>query len=969
MSKLNRRGKLRFLIHTCVVASLAIPAIAQSQEDVVEEVIVTGSYIRNSAFAGDANVNTVSQADLLESGTPSMANYIRELSFTQNTNIVSNVLGSADGAQDSIGASFNLRGLGENSTLQLVDGVRTIDQSINNALPDLAIERLEVVLDGGSATYGSDAVAGVVNLIPIKEFEGFRARTYYQVDEDSSFEDIRGSFLWGHTFDNGIRYVGAFDAKTITPLMQFERPREWEKDNGSSSSGNPGAWREIVGADPTLNLYAFHNGTSTGGNMVDPACETFNENAPAHGKGKFNTPSGVLTNAGNICRFEYTKQFQYSRENTDYLMYNSFSWDATDWLSLNFTANNSYRITNARSTSTTATSSNNRKVLLVREDHPANPFGVDVSPWNYRLITEMYTHRPSHLENSTGARTIERHDVNNRFKFSADFDLAGSWTGHSYYMDSEHKYMEDSHSIHLGKLQLALEGLGGPNGNEYWNPFGSADPRSPDFVEGVTDNSLELTDWLFNINKNSLLDRDFLDIFETRITGELFDMPFGDGGAVLAAFGYQWRDLTQQRFENSLDKTGADYNTAIGSSLPFDAEYVSETRAVFAEFEFPILETLTAKVAVRYEDFVDYGIDATTPKIALRWEALPTLALRASWGESFLAPTPEQARPFIKNDGCIETFRGIDPFTGLTLTGTTRCSSGNPGLQPETSTITNFGLTWQPDGALDGLEVSLDYQEIEYVDRIRVLTEVDTMNFEFQQMLAATGISEGDYDTTAGSATRLQAEAWYAITSQSPTNAVDRFEDFELDRIYRKPENISSVWIDLIDAKVSYDLDTNDYGSFTTTLQTTYFDRYEFEGLSGGIKNANGMQNANSSIAPPLPKFKTNIRVNWFMGNHSASVAANMWSEVKYDDRVADNYGDGWTAPPGGIIDGETRVNARYTYVLDRYFDSEITISGGVTNVFDTRPQRLPMIGGFESRLSTPWGRQFWLSLDWAPNF
>ena len=248
MFNLNRRSNLRYLIHTCLVTSVAIPTIAQSQEDVVEEVVVTGSYIRNSAFSGDTNVNTVSQADLLESGMPSMANYIRELSFTQNTNIVSNVLGSADGAQDSVGATVNLRGLGENSTLQLVDGVRTIDKSINNALPDLAIERLEVVLDGGSATYGSDAVAGVVNLIPIKEFEGFRARTYYQVDEESSFEDIRGSFLWGHTFDNGLRYVGAFDAKTVTPLMQFERPREWAKDNGSSSSGNPGAWREIEGA-------------------------------------------------------------------------------------------------------------------------------------------------------------------------------------------------------------------------------------------------------------------------------------------------------------------------------------------------------------------------------------------------------------------------------------------------------------------------------------------------------------------------------------------------------------------------------------------------------------------------------------------------------------------------------------------------------------------------------------------------
>ncbi|MBL4820231.1 MAG: TonB-dependent receptor, partial [Gammaproteobacteria bacterium] len=480
-------------------------------------------------------------------------------------------------------------------------------------------------------------------------------------------------------------------------------------------------------------------------------------------------------------------------------------------------------------------------------------------------------------------------------------------------------------------------------------------------------NSQELTDWLFTINKNALENRDFLDIFETTITGELFDLPVGTGGPVLAAFGYQWRDLTQQLFAIPLDTIGHDYNTAVGSPLPFDAEYTSETRAVFAEIEVPILETLTAQFAVRYEDFTDFGIDATTPKIALRWEVIPSLALRASWGESFLAPTPAQARPFVKNENCLESFSGTDPFTGFTLTGTTRCAAGNPNLRPETSEITNFGFTWQPEGALEGLEISLDYQEIEYTDRIRTLTEQDTVAFEFKNMLASTGISESAYDPTPGSATRLQAEAWYAIRSQQAGSPIDRFSDFELDRTFRQAQNISSVWIDLFDVKASYNLTTNDYGNFTGTVQATYFETYEYEGLDGEIVDAAGQQNGLSGIAPPLPEWKANMRVNWFMGNHSASVSANLWSEVVYDDRVYDAYGDGWTAPPGGVIEGETRVNVRYSYLLDRYLDSEITLSGGITNLFEIVPQRLPMIGGFDSRLSTPWGRQFWLSVDWVP--
>jgi len=972
MPNLSRRGHLRHLIHACLTTSLVFSAAARAQQNTdpeVEEVVVTGSYIRNSAFANEANVDTITQEDLIESGTPSMARYIRDLTYTQNTNVVSNVLGSQDGDQNSVGASFNLRGLGENSTLQLVDGVRSIDQSINNALPDLAISRLEVVLDGGSATYGSDAVAGVVNMIATKEFQGFRTRQYYQRDEDNTFEDMTSSYLWGTNIGNSISYVGAFDAKTTTPLMQYERTREWEKDNGSSSSGNPGAWREIVGGDPAV--YQFHGGTPVGGNMVDPACGLVD--GPPHGTAAFNTPSGVLTNGGTVCRFEYTKQFQYNRENTDYLLYNSFTWDAADWLSFNLSAYNSYRITNSRTTSTTATSTNNRRVLLVDADHPANPFGVDVSPWNWRMMTEAYdqSKRPSHIEDSTGAREYESHDVNNRFVLRADVELTDTWTGYAYYLDSEQKETRDDHAIHLGKLQLALAGQGGPSGSEYYNPFGSQDPRSPlyddDRSDGrYTDNSAAMMEWLFAHTMNALEARDYLDIFEFAATGELFDVP---AGTVQMAAGYQWRDLTEKDFPILLDAVGHDYNTAVGAPTPFETEFFSETRAVFMEFEVPILATLDAQLAVRHEEFTDFGLDATTPKIALRWEALPSLALRASWGESFLAPTPTQARPFIRNENCFETFSGTDDFTGLPMTGSTNCASGNPNLQPETSEITNFGFTWQPEGVLSGFEVSLDYQEIEYTDRIRTLTEQDTLRFEFQSFLAQTGLSESGYDPTPGSATRQQAEAWYATRASRSGNPVQRFDNFELDRVFRQAQNISSVWVDLFDAKVSYDLDTDNWGSFRATLQATKFETYEFEDLTGGVQEALGWQNADSGIVPPLPEWKSNFRLNWFMGSHSASLSANYWSDVKFDSRVFDNYGDGWTAPPGGIIEAETRVNVRYSYAFNDFFNSDVTVSGGVTNLFDRKPQRLPIIGGFETRLSTPWYRQFWLSVDWVPNF
>ncbi len=977
MQQMNKRARLRYLIHSALAASLSLPVLAQAQAQTpaadapeVEEVVVTGSYIRNSAFAQNSPVDTVSQADLYDSGAPSVSNYIRELTYTQNTDVVANVLAGQDGAQDAVGASFNLRGLGENSTLTLVDGTRTLSPAVSSTLPEIAIERLEMVLDGGSALYGSDAVAGVVNILPVKEFEGLRVRTYYQTTDERGMEETTASFMYGKTFDNGLSWVTAFENKKKTPLMQYERPREWEMAYGSSTSGNPGTFRRVTTpAPPGVRLYQRHGGVvSTAASnrlLIDPSCGTFNDGYPGHGQGKYSTPSGVPQRnaAGALtgnCLFDYTKQFQYSTEEENYNAYNSLSWEATDWLRLNATLNNSYRISNGRTTSTTAISGNNQNVLYVRANHPANPYGFDVVPWNWRPITESYTHRPSHIEDSGGSRAFETHTQLNRLKLSAEFDLTETWTGYTYYAKQDSRSMSDSYSVHLGKLQLGLAGLGGPNGNEYWNPFGSADPRSPFYREGVTSNSKEITEWLFERDKNRLTQTEELDIWETVLTGELFDVP---AGAVAMAAGYQWRDFVDDRYANPVDAMGWDYNTVVGAPLPTDEHYFSEVRAAFMEIEVPILETLAVQAAVRHEQFKDFGLEATTPKIAVRWEAMEGLAVRGSWGESFLAPTAVQARPYVKDENCGEVFSGRDPFTNNLLIGATTCSAGNPNLSPETSEIKNVGVTWQASGAMEGFEISLDYQEIEYTDRIRSLTTQDTVTFQFQQFLGQTGIA--NYDYTPGSATRNAANAWLTDYSGRPGAAVDRRQDQSVDAVYTQSQNISSVWIDLFDVTASYDFDTQDWGSFRTTAQTTYYKAYDYEDLFGGRQEAVGSQNANTGIVPPMPKFRSNVRLNWFMDQHSASVSANYWHTVTYNDVTVDAYNDGWVAPR--TIRGEMRFDARYSIVLDDYFNSEFNLSFGINNLFDKRPQRMPMQGGFETRLSTPWGRQFWASIEWTP--
>jgi hypothetical protein len=235
------------------------------------------------------------------------------------------------------------------------------------------------------------------------------------------------------------------------------------------------------------------------------------------------------------------------------------------------------------------------------------------------------------------------------------------------------------------------------------------------------------------------------------------------------------------------------------------------------------------------------------------------------------------------------------------------------------------------------------------------------------QFTADTGITESAYDPTPGSATREQANAWLRQYAQNATAPVVRDDDGNVQYVYRQDTNISSVWVDLFDLKTSYTLNTNDWGTFAATFQATYYDTYEYEGLFGGRQAALGLQNADTGIVPPLPQYKANLRVNWFRDNQSASIAVNYWDDVEFDGVAIDRYRDGWEAP--NTIEGEARTDVRYAIILDDYLDSEFTVSVGVNNIFNERPQQLPISGGFESRLSTPWGRQFWGSIEWRPGF
>lgn len=952
MSNKHHKRYLSYLIHACMAGSLAMPGLALAQQGTpeLEEVIVTGSFIRNSAFAQNNPVDTVSQADIQEAGSPNMGNYIRDLPYTQDTNTVNTVNSSG---QTSVGTTFNLRGLGENSTLTLMDGMRSVDAAVNTLLPEIAIDRMEVVLDGGSALYGSDAVAGVVNIIPIKSYDGVRVRLNHQRDDGGDFEDNRIGILWGRSFNNGVDYVAAFDYAKTTPLMNPERPRLLRASYGWATSGNPGVYREVEGATPVPG--ALHGGTIVGGNMVDPSCGTFND-VTDFGE-PFNNPSGI-PRPGNNCFVNYSTQWPYASGKAETNLFQNVNWELRNGVRLMAQASLANRESDSHQTLTYQLNGNNRDGLFVPAEHPANPYGVDVVPYEWRPFMWAGT-LPSYTDETTGARLNKYNTLIQRYKVGAMFDLTSSWTANSFFSYQRLHTHTRQNSINMTNLQAGLIGQGGASGNEWFNPFGSADLRSPHYDSRTTANSQELVDWIapsvrYRTGKNELT------VFELNATGDLYQLP---AGMSQMAVGYQMRSQNEWNYAHPLSKIGQNYNASIADSWPVDRNYGSDVQAAYMELELPLTETIDAQVAVRHERFTTYGLSTTTPKVALRWEVLPTLALRGSIGESFLAPTPADARPFDPNEGCGEIFFGADPITGGTLNGGATCSSGNPALSPETSDLWNIGFTWEP---LDSITLSMDYQSIEYTDRIRTFGHQDVVNNEFQDMLEAIGATEDSYDSTPGSATRNAANAWIAAGG-SPRARVTRDPGNQrVMRVVRQAQNVATVWVDVLDMRARYTMNTNNWGTFTTTLSATYNTKYEYDSGEGVIVDALGFQNGNTAIVPPTPKLKSQVRLNWFRDSHSASLTYNHQGSVTFDS-IVQNALTNVPPPANGKVNKWDIFNAMYSYDMDRYLNSDITLTAGINNLFDREPQRLPQLGGYESRLHSPWGRQVYISVDWQP--
>ena len=321
---------------------------------------MTGSFIRRSeGFAQASSVTQLDAVDLEQQGTLNLGEVVQNLTFVNGA--ASSVTNTIQGT-DSRSSAVDLRGLGARSTLTLLDGKRLVNQNVNALIPTIAIQRMDIVADGAAALYGNEAVAGVVNFVPYKSYDGFKVDTYAEQDSRGDYDEHSVQMLWGGD-------IGDVDVVLAGQFRQNSR-LGWDERSLLANSGltissnSPGNWYvPNRGAD----------GLYTGGRSrrVDPSCGT------AGGRTDY-TPDQVANKYGNAlgtsCFFDFGDNRSYREPTETTQFYANATWDVSDDLTLSAQA---FRTRLAERTYTSTSNPGNSRIgelPVVRGEIPGNPF-------------------------------------------------------------------------------------------------------------------------------------------------------------------------------------------------------------------------------------------------------------------------------------------------------------------------------------------------------------------------------------------------------------------------------------------------------------------------------------------------------------------------------------------------------------------------------------------------------------------
>jgi outer membrane receptor protein involved in Fe transport len=906
----------------CAIVAALPGAAAFAQDQGVDEVVVTGSYIRRqSQFDSPSPLVTISSDDLAATGANDIGDVIEDL--TINTGSQNNP--DAFTQNFTTGTSnVNLRGLGVSSTLVLVNGRRQTQSAAatdrgenfvdtSSLPPMIAFERIELLKDGATALYGSEAVAGVVNFITRDKFEGFDLEFGVQSVDAHPQEDLEVSLLYG---------VGGERSHLLFALNHLDREMLTTNDrrlsgptDDLSQAGNPGsflvpslpgnpAYRSVWTAafdsnrngvadfvEPQLGLPAVPGAQPPV--FADPDCSAIAAQdpkvVPAYAA-SVPGPTGPI-NIG-LCEFDFGGFYSIVPEETR----NSAYVEYRHVLANGIVGRIEYHLANNDASRNNSPSFPFAAFPTVAASHPDNPYGSDV-----RFIGRIIG------AGGTAIQSIHDSDTS-RFAGSLTGTIADAWIWEVGTQYSENDFFVQAPDVLVDRFNPAIRGLGGAGCNPatgtpgvapcvFFNPFGSA-------LTGTgTRNSEALLDYLVGFESfdahSELLT---VEGFVTREVGSL------SGGGVGIAVGAQYRgDELSYDYDENANRDNFLFligNPDFGDSRDIDA--------LFVELALPFTESLNLQVAARYEDYGD-GVDSTDPKVTLLWRPTLKFSLRGSVGTSFRAPSLFQA--FGTQTTLAEL---IDPRVGSPQFFPVRTQpnpSGDP-LRPEEADVLNFGVSFEPT---DHLTLSLDYWSFDYAN---VIIEQNA-----QALLNAAALGDP------------QAQA--QVIRDPASGLLLRVDSFYA--------NASALETDGFDLSVAYDFELGGGGGLRVGLDGTYIASYDIEDPQAGRVDGAGRRNF-ANFGTSTPQWRANAFVNWQRDRHALNGFIR-YIDSYVDDEVDLGQGSAFFRP----IDSQVTVDAQYALTLRA--TAAPTLSFGIINMFDEDPPRVATSGGYDSKVHDPRGR------------
>ncbi|WP_395399588.1 TonB-dependent receptor domain-containing protein [Pseudoduganella sp. UC29_106] len=666
------------------VAAPAVEAAPAPAQEAAPEVVITGSRIRGIAPVG-SSVVTLGRSDIEQSGAVSTAKILQEVPQVFNLGVSENSRGQAGGAGNiTFASAINLRGIGPFATLTLVDGHRVVAQGTTGAtvdpsiIPALALQRVEIIADGASAIYGSDAVAGVANLILRRNQEALEATVRYG-HADGYNERMAGA-LWGHKWKGG-QVTAAIEHTYHSAL------------NGQDRDFYTGDLRAFGGGD-------FRSTQCAPGNIVIAGTSYA---IPQGGVTKA-TAGSLAPNTSNKCdNLKYADLFPRQERNSGVITFNQELTKGIKFFADGFATRRTYRL------SPTILAAN----LTVPQANPfyVRPPGAPAGT-NETVAYSFLNDLPPNIARGK-SRTVE-------LTTGLDIALPMDWKTTVLYTWGKNEDLAESlHGLNNAAISTALADT---NPSTALNVFGGA--NNPATLAKISNNiGLSPGETIF---KNAAVKAD----------GPLFQLP---AGKLRAAVGFEHQDVRTEGGQTTGPADNPSTGSVVITRTVKSAFAELAAPIIGSANALPGVEKLDLNAAIRYDKYSDVG-STNNPKYGVNWVPFQGLTVRGSYGTSFRAPGLTNIQGFTNGGrGGLFVQNYSDPTIGGALrVGLTLSAGRNPDLKPETATTRSLGVEWEP-AFLERTKFGLTYFTINYDNQIvGYLSDLTILNREGQ--LAGTGI-------------------------------------------------------------------------------------------------------------------------------------------------------------------------------------------------------------------------------------